>query len=253
MKWNNTKYKTNLCSLIHRQQTDNNHFTYRLYWEETKKTETIKTHIVKGLKGYERIIYPLRLKDVYIHRYLMKDHLERWARVFSCNSDDLVVHHIDEDRSNNIPQNLMVMTDLSHNNWHNSGIDNLERSKKISDAKKGVGLSEEHKQNISKAMKGKTFSEEHRRNLSIAHMKDKSDLECRSSPLDNIQSVVCGRVFNTPLFLILDLSKAHIIPKNKFGGYNYSKKKKLKKRDICDYLNISQGELNKFLNGLKLD
>lgn len=253
MSWNNNKYKTNLCTIIHRQKKDKD-YTYRIYWEETKKTETIKTHIVSGLNGYERITYPIRLKNVYVHRYLMKDHLERWARVFGCEADDLIVHHIDEDRSNNIPQNLMVLTDEMHKNLHNAGIDDSERRRKISEARMGMQFTEEHKANISKGLTGRKFSEEHRRNLSIAHMKNPDDVEeIRSSPLDNLQSTVAGRVFNTPLFLIIDLSKAHIIHRNKFGGLNYSKKKKLKKRDICNYLNVSQGELNKFLNGLKLD
>lgn len=253
MTWDNNAYSTNLCTIIHRKRKGQD-YTYRIYWEETKKTETIKTHIVSGLNGYERITYPIRLKNTYIHRYLMKDHLERWARIFGCNPDDLIVHHIDEDRSNNIPQNMMVMTDEAHKNHHNAGIDDSERRRKISEARIGMQFTEEHKANISKGLTGRKFSEEHRRNLSLAHMKNTDDVEeVRSSPLDNIQSVACGKVFNTPLFLIIDLSKAHIIPRNKFGGLNYSKKKRLKKRDICNYLNVTQGELNKFLNGLKID
>lgn len=253
MTWDNNAYKTNLCTIIHRQRKGQD-YTYRIYWEETKKTETIKTHIVSNLGGYERITYPIRLKNTYIHRYLMKDHLERWARIFGCNPDDLIVHHIDEDRSNNIPQNLMVMTDEAHKNHHNAGIDDSERRRKISEARIGMQFTEEHKANISKGLTGRKFSDEHRRNLSLAHMKNPDDVEeVRSSPLDNIQSVAVGKVYNTPIFLIINLSKAHIIPKNKFGGLNYSKKKKLKKRDICNYLNVTQGELNKFLNGLKID
>lgn len=251
-EWNNKAYSTNLCTIIHRQRKGQD-YTYRIYWEETKKTETIKTHIVSNLGGYERITYPIRLKNTYIHRYLMKDHLERWARIFGCESDDLIVHHIDEDRSNNIPQNLMVMTDEAHKNHHNAGIDDSERRRKISEARMGMQFTEEHKANISKGLTGRKFSEEHRRNLSIAHMKnpDESD-KVRVSPLDNIQSVAVGKVYNTPLFLIIDLSKAHIIPKNKFGGYNYSKKKKLRKKDICKYLNTTNKELNYYLQDLDL-
>lgn len=117
----------------------------------------------------------------------------------------------------------------------------------------GMQFTEEHKANISKGLTGRKFSEEHRRNLSIAHMKnpDESD-KVRVSPLDNIQSVACGKVYNTPIFLIIDLSKAHIIPKNKFGGYNYSKKKKLRKKDICQYLNTTNKELNYYLQDLDL-
>lgn len=251
-KWDNSKYKTNLCTIIHRQRKDED-YTYRIYWEETKKTETIKTHIVSGLKGYERITYPIRLKGEYIHRYLMKPHLERWARVFGCSSDDLIVHHIDEDRSNNVPDNLMVLLDEMHKNLHNAGIDDSERRRKISEARMGMTFSDEHRENISKGLKGRTFSEEHRRNLSLAHMKDKSDVEVRVSPLDSLQSVAVGKVYDTALFLIMDLSKSHIIPKNKFGGLDFSKKKRFKSKDICDYLNIRPNELKKFLNGFELD
>lgn len=251
MKWDNSKYRTSLVQIIKRVQNGEN-WTYKLYWEHTQKTETIKTYTVKGLKGYERISYPKRLQEVYIHRYLMKEHLERWADVFGCEPDDLIVHHIDEDRSNNVPDNLMVLTDMAHKNLHNAGLKDEERARKISEARMGMEFSDEHKQNISKALTGRKFTEEHRRNLALAHMKDKPDT-VRVSPLDSLQSVACGRVFDTALFLILDLSKSYIIPRNKFGGLVWSKKKKFKKKDICDYLNIRPNELKKFLNGFELD
>lgn len=117
----------------------------------------------------------------------------------------------------------------------------------------GVTFSDEHKENISKSLKGRKFSEEHRRNLSIAHMKNPSDSEqVKVSPLDNLQSVAVGKVYNTPLFLIMDLSKAHIISKNKFGGLDFSKKKKLRRKDICKYLNTTNKELNYYLQDLDL-
>ena len=52
MRWDNSKYRTSLVQIIKRVQKGEN-WTYKLYWEHTQKTETIKTYTVKGLNGYE--------------------------------------------------------------------------------------------------------------------------------------------------------------------------------------------------------
>lgn len=50
---------------------------------------------------------------VYYHRHVYSLKIGRWLR------DDEVVHHIDGDKTNNNPENLLVTTNSNHSKHHN--------------------------------------------------------------------------------------------------------------------------------------
>jgi endogenous inhibitor of DNA gyrase (YacG/DUF329 family) len=53
---------------------------------------------------------------VYYHRHVISIHLGRWI------TSEEVVHHIDEDKSNNSIENLMLMSREEHSRIHNPGL-----------------------------------------------------------------------------------------------------------------------------------
>lgn len=123
-----------------------------------------------------------------IYEEIHKCHLLPWA----------VIHHLDGDRSNNSPDNLVALSKRQHDmisqrqTWlgrkhseetkkmmslmrkgrpsnRKGAIQTLESRRKMSLAHRGKKLTEEHKRMIGKSLKGKvhswkgrTFSEEHR-------------------------------------------------------------------------------------------
>lgn len=80
-----------------------------------------------------------KTKTVYVHRLV--------AEAFIPNPDNLpMINHIDEDKTNNLPENLEWCTNY-YNLMYGSGRE--RRAKKI----RGVKHTEEHKQKISESLK----------------------------------------------------------------------------------------------------
>ena len=67
-----------------------------------------------GYKRFYDVEHPLCLADgmVYYHRHIASMKLGRWIEPYEH------VHHIDGDRSNNDPENLIVLTVAEHNKAH---------------------------------------------------------------------------------------------------------------------------------------
>lgn len=84
--------------------------------------------------------------------------------------DDIVIHHDDENKTNNKIWNLIPMSVQEHMSFHskNRGV-SKETRKKISDSNKGHFVSEETKKKISEKHKGKKLSEETKNKLRIVH------------------------------------------------------------------------------------
>lgn len=65
-----------------------------------------------------------------------------------------IVHHIDNDRNNNSPDNLTILTQSEHTRQHMQGRTlSVTTRRKISEAKKGSRLSPEHKRSIARSNK----------------------------------------------------------------------------------------------------
>ena len=76
----------------------------------------------------------------YLHRLIFEDY-------HNCKLDENdVIHHIDGDKLNNHPANLICMSRKAHRLLH----------------AKGKSFSDEHKKNLSESHKDKTLSEEHK-------------------------------------------------------------------------------------------
>jgi len=80
-----------------------------------------KFKIIKDITlGYEIVYYPKHPNArkgsgiVYLHRLIMENLLDRYL------SEDEIVHHKDENRSNNNPLNLELTTQSEHTRQHNT-------------------------------------------------------------------------------------------------------------------------------------
>jgi hypothetical protein len=80
---------------------------------------------------------------------------------------DEVVHHIDRDRLNNVPDNLVIMTKNEHRRLHTLGTKlNNETKRKMSQSHIGLFRTAEHCKNISKSKMGHGVSAETRKKIS---------------------------------------------------------------------------------------
>jgi hypothetical protein len=82
-----------------------------------------------------------------------------------------VIHHRDEDRSNNSIANLAVMHHECHTSHHRAGKTFFlpEQARvKIGDALRGKAKSQQHRKNLSKALMGNELSEDARQKISAA-------------------------------------------------------------------------------------
>jgi hypothetical protein len=100
---------------------------------------------VKDEIGYVKIRMPEhpQSKDGYIHehRYVMEEYLKNnypnslyltKINGYVCLRSEVVVHHIDEDKSNNNIENLFPFPDAAaHNFWHKSSLPEAEKIKRI--------------------------------------------------------------------------------------------------------------------------
>ena len=118
------------------------------------------------------------------------------------------VHHIDEDKTNNNPSNLMWVTKAEHRKIHGIGkCFSEEHKRKLSEANKdeknpmyGKHLSEETRKKLSEAhkgkpspMKGKTLSEETRKKLSEAQRGKKRPKRWKPVEQWNKEGVIVAR------------------------------------------------------------
>ena len=104
--------------------------------------------------------------------------------ILNCN---YYVHHKNRNITDDSIENLKLMKDISHSQYHHKGKKvSKETRKKMSEAHmgripwdKGKKFSQEYKQKISEALKGKKHSEEHKQKLSLAHFGKKHSEETR--------------------------------------------------------------------------
>lgn len=112
-----------------------------------KRTEETKLHISEAKKGAYRIKskyggHTKKHKNGYIlvyvpnHPYATKDgyvfeHILSYEISHNCIVDrkKYVVHHVNEDKTDNCPENLMLMTKSEHMNYHSKKRHNERRSK----------------------------------------------------------------------------------------------------------------------------
>lgn len=92
-------------------------------------------YFVRGVKKGDKYTYE------YLHRAVYQDNFGEIPKGF-------VVHHKDENTKNNIPENLMLLSNEGHTAHH----------------KRGVPLTEEHKSKITGRPKGSKNSMVHRKN-----------------------------------------------------------------------------------------
>jgi len=111
----------------------------------------INWHMDKG--------YYVNRKYGSLHRYIYTQHN-------GTIPEGYIVHHKNEDKLDNSPKNLIMMTRGEHQKLHNMGNTyrlgkhHTEAAKqKMSTVNKGKTCTEEHKQKMSEALKGKTKGE----------------------------------------------------------------------------------------------
>ena len=137
---------------------------------------------------YDKIIWSRGTKGYYRNRKHGQFHRYIWEKHNECKiPEGYIIHHKNEDKEDNDPSNLILMTHGEHSSLHHTGLKhNEETKKKISEAVRnrpsisqetrdklsianmGHSVSLETKQKISKGNRGKTFSDEHRAKLSEA-------------------------------------------------------------------------------------
>lgn len=83
-----------------------------------------------------------------------------------------VIHHLDQDTTNNDILNLVCMTKSEHDRWHHNHIGE-ETRKKMSEVNQGKKHTEEAKKKMSEIAKNKKHKEETKRKISEAHIGKK--------------------------------------------------------------------------------
>lgn len=112
-------------------------------------------------------------KDKYLHRVIFEDYYN--IKLDEEFPEGIVIHHEDENKTNNEIWNLVPMTQKEHTILHHKGkICSEETKRKISESNKGRVVSEEGRRNMSEAHKGYVPTLEQRRKLSEANKGEKS-------------------------------------------------------------------------------
>ena len=123
------------------------------------------------------------------HRYLMEQNIGRKLLTKE------IVHHNDGNRLNNDLGNLQIMSQSEHFRLHQTGNHNKRRSngphseewkEKIRQGNLGLKRSKETRLRMSEAKKGCTLSEEHKKNISVAGKKRYKNIETRKKTSEAI-------------------------------------------------------------------
>lgn len=84
--------------------------------------------------------------------------------------EELRVHHVDEDKGNNDPTNIVAIHHPCHMKLHHTGKHVSEETRrKLADAQRGKRHSAETRRKISEAGRGRIVSAETRAKMSAAH------------------------------------------------------------------------------------
>lgn len=103
--------------------------------------------------------------EPYIHRLVF----ETFVRPLKKGE---VVHHLDQDPTNNLYTNLVAMTQAEHTLLHRKGRNHSQQTKrKMSLAKKGKRRSQQIRLKISEGHKGIKHSEETKQKMSLSHKR----------------------------------------------------------------------------------
>jgi hypothetical protein len=134
-----------------------------LWYPLYKERDIMKKHVM--YKGY-KFTYD---RGYYNNATVGKLHRYKW--MIENNQvipPDYIIHHIDFDKENNELDNLQLMTTSQHNSLHGQNM--IEETKrKISESRKGMKFTDEHKDNLSKAAKTRPpMTEETREKFSLA-------------------------------------------------------------------------------------
>lgn len=114
--------------------------------------------------------------------------------------DSDVVHHIDHDRTNNDPSNLVAMHRTCHATHHHAAVEKSpEHRRRISEALNGRQLSEAHKESIAAAAKHRApisdETKEKMRRSALGKSLSESHKEKLRRPKSNkVPCHVCGRI-----------------------------------------------------------
>ena len=125
---------------------------------DSKKIIHTKFGNAQIVKGYYRISSVKEgNRNKMLHRLIFED-------FYGEIPDGYIVHHKDENKTNNCIMNLQLMRFGAHTSLHNIGNTNM----------RGKKHSEESKKKMSDAHKGRVFSETHRLNMGKSHSKKRN-------------------------------------------------------------------------------
>lgn len=100
------------------------------------------------------------------------DGCEELIYVFGRKSREGAIHHKDENKHNNEPDNLEIMHFGCHRRHHMIGRDVSDKTRaNMSAAQKGRIVSDEARAKVSKAHTGRIVSEEWKANMRVGHAK----------------------------------------------------------------------------------
>lgn len=110
----------------------------------------------------------VRVKTAEGQRKWSFEHRVVWESIHGPLPDGWKIHHIDENRANNAPENLVACESNSahHRTYHHE--QHVQRGRTMGLGCKGVPKSPEHRAKISAALVGKTKSSDHRAKISAS-------------------------------------------------------------------------------------
>ncbi len=124
---------------------------WRFRWSHTKGSNAPKDKICGSNRSDEYTHFTIDGHRLLTHRMVWAYEHDRLPR------KDEVIHHLDEDKSNNNPSNLSLMKDKEHKKYHSTGLKNPMYGKPGPwSGKTRPPMSKEQKQQIRETLKGRT-------------------------------------------------------------------------------------------------